>query len=771
MRLRPIIVVLALVGPVTACAQTSDTSASAATLPPVDVSRGIGAALPADPLVARADSLVLAGRAWRATVLLAPQLRAPGSASAAVRLIGARAAAAWRGWTEVERILRDAPWLDTELEGEGRELLARAALERDQSASEHARRALAASRTDAQRAVRQVLLARALDRANTRDSAAALYASAAARIAEAADWLRLRAAGVTDDQAARDALLARVALEPARSRVAWTDAQARERTGDFAGAAERFRSVGAEPSALRVEALAARDDAARSAVAQRIAAYLARNPPAADARVALQVLDSLRATLTREQELAVARAAAASGVTARAVRGFQLASATAAAPLSASDRIAYAGALARAGRSAEAIRMYERVAAGEGELAATAAYQRARVMLQSRRNGVGAALREVVSRFPNAASANATALLLLADLQIDAADVAGASRSLGELTRRYPRAAQAPLARFRAGLIAFGSDARRAAAVFDSLAALHPGDEEALAARYWAARALDRAGRRTEAQTRWRAIASEMPLSYYGMVSARRLGRDTWSPPAGPDTAPRLASVDSAARRIRALQLLGMDVEARFEVEALFERGDSNAAEAATIAQTLIDVGHPARGLRLAVRTLDRRAPISRPLVRAAFPVLHADALLENSRAMGLDPALVAGLIRQESTWNPDAVSPVGARGLMQLMPSVGASIASGRGYPVWNPVLLFDPDVSMQLGTRHLASSLRGREDPTRALAAYNAGASRVTRWSRRPGVGDPELFTEWIPFVETRGYVRAVVRNRAVYKGVYGW
>jgi soluble lytic murein transglycosylase len=229
--------------------------------------------------------------------------------------------------------------------------------------------------------------------------------------------------------------------------------------------------------------------------------------------------------------------------------------------------------------------------------------------------------------------------------------------------------------------------------------------------------------------------------------------------------------VASAARRIRALQLLGMDVEARFEVEALFERGDRSAAEAAAIAQTLIDVGHPARGLRLAVRTLDRRAPISRALVRAAFPVLHSETLLENSRALGLDPALVAGLIRQESTWNPDAVSPAGARGLMQLMPSVGASIASGRGYPVWNPVLLFDPDVSMQLGTRHLASSLRGSDDPTRALAAYNAGASRVTRWSRRPGASDPEQFTEWIPFVETRGYVRAVVRNRAVYGAVYGW
>jgi soluble lytic murein transglycosylase len=291
---------------------------------------------------------------------------------------------------------------------------------------------------------------------------------------------------------------------------------------------------------------------------------------------------------------------------------------------------------------------------------------------------------------------------------------------------------------------------------------------EAPPARYWAARALDRAGRRDEAQSRWRALASGPSLTYYAAASAKRIGRAMSLPTSG-ENAPRIASVDSAAQRIRTLQLLGMDVEASLEVEALFDRGDKNGAEASTIAQTLIDVGFPARGLRLAVRALDRGTTPTRALVRAAFPVLHADALVENARAMNLNPALVAGLIRQESTWNPEAVSPVGARGLMQLMPQVGASIASGRGYPVWNPVLLFDPDVSMQLGTRHLASSLRTGEDPTRALAAYNAGASRVTRWSRRPGASDPEQFAEWIPFVETRDYVRAVIRNREVYSELY--
>ena len=738
----------------------------------MDLARGVGAALPAEPLALRADSMVRAGRPWRATLLLAPALRAPSGASAAQRLVGARAAAAWDGWSEVERILRDAPWLDSELEGEGRELLARAALERNVSATDDARRALAAARTDAQRAVRSVLLARAMDRADERDSAAVLYSAAAARIGDAGEWLRLRAAGVTSDSASRAALLAGVTTEPARSRVVWTDAQARERAGDFAGAARSYRSVGGEPAALRVDALAARDDAGRAAVAERITVFLARGPQTADARVALDVLETLRVPLTRDQELRVARGAAAAGVTARAIRGFQLAATTAAAPLSASDRMAYAGVLARGGRRPEALRLYQQVETDGGALAGAAAYQRARVLLQSGQGAAArSALRDVASRYANVESASAPALMLLADLQVDDGDLAGAARSLAELTRRHPKAEQAPLARFRGGMLVFGAEPQRAAAMFDSLVALYPDDAEALAARYWAARALDRAGRRDDAMTRWRAISTAAYPSYYTVASAKRLGRTVALPPAGNEAAPRIASVDSAAQRIRVLRLLGMDVEASFEVEALFERGDRAAAEGAAIAQALIDAGYPARGLRLAVRTLERGAPASRALLRAAFPVLHSDVLVESSRAMKLDPALVAGLIRQESTWNPDAVSPVGARGLMQLMPAVGASIASGRGYPVWNPVLLFDPDVSMQLGTLHLASDLRGQADPTRALAAYNAGASRVTRWSRRPGVSDPEQFAEWIPFVETRDYVRAVTRNRAVYEGLYGF
>jgi soluble lytic murein transglycosylase len=362
----------------------------------------------------------------------------------------------------------------------------------------------------------------------------------------------------------------------------------------------------------------------------------------------------------------------------------------------------------------------------------------------------------------------APALLLLADLQIDDGDVAGAATSLARIAARYPSTSVAPLARFRAGLIAWERDARSAAAQFDTLAVRYPDDEEAVAARYWSARALDRAGQRAEAERRWRELIAASPLSYYAGLGAARLRLPGWAPPAGADSAPRSAHVDSAITRVITLQQLGMDVESRFELEALAARADSAPTEAAAIASGMQRAGESARAIRVATRIIQRGAP-SRALLHAAYPVVHPEALVEESRRHDLDPALVAGLIRQESSWNPHAVSPAGARGLMQLMPAVGASIASGRRYPLWNPALLFEPGVSLELGTVHLAAALPRGASVARALATYNAGGSRVARWSRRPGAADAELFTEWIPFTETRDYVRIVQRNADVYRALY--
>ena len=722
--------------------------------------------LQGDPLAQRADSLLRAGRAWRATALLASRLTTPATASPELRLAGGRAAAGWDGWSEVDRLLRDAPWLDSQFGGEGRELLTRSALERGVDALPDAQLAVAAARDDASRVTRRVLLGRAFDRANQRDSAAANYLAAATRLPRVVDWLRLRAAGVTGDSGGRAALFARVMHPAARARIAATDAQAREREGDLAGAARAFRRSGDEGSAFRVEALAARDDAARSALVQHIVSYVQKSPVNTEARQALDVLDKLGA-LSAHDELIVARAAASASLNARAAAGFTRA--VASAPLTPADRMLYANALSRAGRAPDAIRVYATLA-DDAARAPSAAYQRARTLVQMG-DGAGArsALRSVVEHYATSRDAAAPALLLLADLQVDDGDLTGAAQSLRDLGTRFPTASQAPLARFRAGLLQWPATPAFSARTFDSLVTSYPADEEAMPARYWAGRAYERLGKKSAAAERWRAIIRAAPLSYYAMLAAKRLGIVAWSPPAGADTVVHNAAVDSAEQRIAVLQHLGMDVEARFEIDALAQRAERTTADAPAVAQALTRVGDPARALRIALAAIDR-GNASRALFRMAYPMLHDDALVEESRRNNLDPALVAGLIRQESSWNPRAVSPAAARGLMQLLPSVGASIAASRKYPLWNPALLFDPDVSLELGTAHLSSRMKHDAPPALALAAYNAGASRVARWARRPGADDPELFTEWVPFTETRDYVRLVLRNASVYRALYG-
>lgn len=722
-------------------------------------------ALQADSLAQRADSLTRAGRPWRATVLLSSRLATPATASPDVLIAGARAAAGWDGWSEVERLLRPSSWLDQHFAGEGRELLARSALERNVDAISDARLALQQAATEPSRSTRLVLLARAHDRANASDSAAAYYRAAIDRFPRIADWLRLRAAGVSADSVARAALFARVTSAAAKARVVATDAQARERARDFDGAARQFRRAGLDASALRVEALSARDSSDRIAVARRIVAYLGATPRAGEVRQALDVLDKL-GPLSANDELVIARAAARAGATARAITGFARASAVT--PPAAADRMLEAGVLSRAGRFADAARVYASIT--DASLVPSAAYQHARALLQGGDGaGARAALLDVIKRHAGARDAELPALLLLADLQTDDGDLQAASRSLRDLVTKYPSAAQAPLARFRIGLIEWSDAPAKAAATFDSLATLHAGSDEATGARYWAGRAYARLEKPREAQSRWQSVMQSSPLSYYAMLAARRLDVPTWTAPSGPDSSAHLTVIDSAVARIATLQQLGMDVEARFEVDALAERADKLPGEAPVIGQALRQVGEPARGLRVALAALER-GNTSRALFRIAYPILHDDALVEESRRNGLDPALVAGLIRQESNWNPRAVSVASARGLMQLLPSVGASIATSHKFPLWNVALLFEPDVSVELGTSHLASSLKRDTPVSRALAAYNAGASRVARWIQRPGAEDPELFAEWIPFTETRDYVRIVQRNASVYRALYG-
>jgi soluble lytic murein transglycosylase len=160
----------------------------------------------------------------------------------------------------------------------------------------------------------------------------------------------------------------------------------------------------------------------------------------------------------------------------------------------------------------------------------------------------------------------------------------------------------------------------------------------------------------------------------------------------------------------------------------------------------------------------------SRAFWEMLFPLPYQATLTANATERDLDPFAVAGLIRQESEFNPSARSAY-AYGLMQLEPATGKSMGRKEGIPVANAGMLFNPELNIKLGTQYLRGQLTHWDgDWVKTLAAYNAGPSRVRDWIEQYGYGDSAEFIENIPFSETRDYVQAVLRNGQVYRELYG-
>jgi peptidoglycan lytic transglycosylase len=730
----------------------------------------------ADSLVADAVIALERGRPWQASRLIALVLSDSTRRTPDAVMLAATAASRWGGWPEVTRLLDGQRWVDSAYNGEGRLLLARAALEQG-SDSVALRHVLAAPSPNVAAAdgERLVLLATALERLHARDSAAASYVRAAERLPSIAGWLRIRAAAVTDDGLERARLYERVSDPLARDRIGWSEAAAHTGIGDLTGAAARYAALGARATALRLR-LASRPDSASRAVVRRdlVALVAARRSPA-EVRDAIALLDSAFAPLAPAEELEVGRAAATAGSHTRAVAAFERALGTTgpgAGLGTAEDRFAYATELTRLGRHADAAPQFALVRAPR-ELAASAAYQRARALVRAGQDAPGRmALARVLRLHSRDTTAASSALFLLGDLASDDRADARARGYYRQVAARYPTSRFAPTAAFRAATIALlAGDASAAAVEFDNLARRYPKSEEAGAATYWAGRAWHAAGDTATARARWEQLTGGDPGSYYTGLAYHRLDRPAWTPAAAADSFVPIPGADSAIARAALLARLGLLAESRWEYDRLVRQSDTSSERLLALAHAFRGDGLAAQAIQLARRALALGAPADARTYRLLYPVVLEDALLAEARDHGLDAAFVAALIRQESMFNPTATSPVGARGLMQVMPDLGGRLAQSLAYPVWDPVLLYQPDVSLQLGAYHL-QELTGRYAQTvHVLAAYNAGVSRVERWSQRIGVDDPEVFTERIPFAETRGYVRAIQRNQDIYRSLYAW
>ena len=153
------------------------------------------------------------------------------------------------------------------------------------------------------------------------------------------------------------------------------------------------------------------------------------------------------------------------------------------------------------------------------------------------------------------------------------------------------------------------------------------------------------------------------------------------------------------------------------------------------------------------------------------FPMPYHTDLVRNARLQNLDPYIVAALIRQESEFNPKAISRKNACGLTQIMPATGRQLARTSGVRRFRTSMLFQPSTNLKLGSHYLRNILDewgGKWEET--LASYNAGKTHVDDWVKWSSFQEPAEFVEAIPFTETREYVQAVLRNAEIYRRLYG-
>ncbi|MGH7593598.1 MAG: lytic transglycosylase domain-containing protein, partial [Gemmatimonadales bacterium] len=240
-------------------------------------------------------------------------------------------------------------------------------------------------------------------------------------------------------------------------------------------------------------------------------------------------------------------------------------------------------------------------------------------------------------------------------------------------------------------------------------------------------------------------------------------------------------SLDGVFARAGWLDALGLDVEARFERDLV--AAEAHGADGERVGEAFFARGFMSRAARLASRAVAAGVAKNATIWQLMYPLPFAGTLRETVEREHVDPLLVAAVIRQESGFEPHATSRTNARGLMQIEPGTGHDLAQTLGFPDFDPALLWIGQVNLVLGIHHFAVSLERYPEIERALAAYNAGTARVDRWSASPldgklrapdhardPIGDIEMFVERIPFVETRDYVRAIIRNEAVYRMLYG-
>ncbi len=355
------------------------------------------------------------------------------------------------------------------------------------------------------------------------------------------------------------------------------------------------------------------------------------------------------------------------------------------------------------------------------------------------------------------------------------------------LVKMFPSSTYAPSAHWRAAWMSYRTrNYSEAARLMDEQIERYPGGAEVPGALYWRGRIYeDEEHNFPQAANYYRKVVEVYPDYYYALLARQRLAVLGAQPGAPP------ASALAAARKAPAPELTGdlpendtHLIKARLLANAALNEyiGPEISAAAGSdqwgaLAQAEIYVSYGEYTRALQSMKHSGISFFTQPVPQVPdvywhllFPQPYWTELVADSGSNGLDPYLVASLIRQESEFNAGAVSGKSAYGLMQLIPSVGKSMAKKDGVKRFDTRQLLDPSVNLELGTTNFKQVLdRFGGQVEYALAAYNAGDTPVRQWLASNDYKDVPEFVESIPYSETRDYVQAILRNREMYRALY--
>jgi soluble lytic murein transglycosylase len=292
---------------------------------------------------------------------------------------------------------------------------------------------------------------------------------------------------------------------------------------------------------------------------------------------------------------------------------------------------------------------------------------------------------------------------------------------------------------------------------------------------YWQGRTAEKLGDTETAVRIYRQIFDGSDESYYQALALRGLLRagiavddpKTKAFPTGPEADPPLTpEITYHLSRARELSTISLHPLAVIELNEVDRLSKNHPRLRPILMHEYFK--NQAYNRSLAIANQLPSSSSDRNLFR--FPIAYWEMIQQKAQERELDPYLILALIRQESLFDPRARSPATALGLMQLLPSTAARVAKQIGMSPPSNEQLFQPEINLTLGTQYFKDLLqRYSNDWFKAIAAYNAGESAVDRWEKELLTDDVEEFVERIPYLETRGYVKLVMRNHRIYKRLY--